>query len=121
MHTLEGPTGAAEGASGASTSHHPRNDDGGSSFSSDEDIDNARSNHSTHRPSGREFSKILYDYSNLIFDKPSSSHHIGKIPQFDGTGYSKWKNSMEEYFMAVNPALWNLVNRGITFQVEMLL
>jgi hypothetical protein len=28
---------------------------------------------------------------------------------------------MEEYFMAVNPALWNLVNRGITFQVEMLL
>jgi hypothetical protein len=35
MHTLEGPTGAAEGASGASTSHHPRNDDGGSSFSSD--------------------------------------------------------------------------------------
>jgi hypothetical protein len=49
------------------------------------------------------------------FNHPSGSSHIGKIPQFDGTGYSKWKNSMEEYLMAVNPALWTIVNRGITF------
>jgi hypothetical protein len=45
----------------------------------------------------------------------SRSLHVGKIPQFDGVGYSKWKNSMEEHLMVVNPALWTIVNRGVTF------
>jgi hypothetical protein len=53
--------------------------------------------------------------STMSLAHPSGSSHIGKIPQFDGTGYSKWKNSMEEYLMAVNPALWTIVNGGITF------
>jgi hypothetical protein len=98
----------------ASTSHqaHGRGDE--SFDSEDEEFDDARSNRSARRPS-RDYTRTSLDYSRLSFNHPSGSSHIGKIPQFDGTGYSKWKNSMEEYLMAVNPALWTIVNRGITF------
>jgi hypothetical protein len=99
---------------GASTSHqaHGRGDE--SSDSEDEEFDDAKSTRSARRPS-RDYTRTSFDYSHLSFNHPSGSSHIGKIPQFDGTGYSKWKNSMEEYLMAVNPALWTIVNRGITF------
>jgi hypothetical protein len=41
---------------------------------------------------------------------------LGRYPNLmEPTIYSKWKNSMEEYLMAVNPALWTTVNWGITF------
>jgi hypothetical protein len=105
------------GTGGASTSHQSRGDGVESSDSEDEEFDDARSNRSARRPSSsssRDYTQTFFDYSCLSFNHPSSSH-IGKIPQFDGTGYSKWKNSMEEYLMAVNPALWTIVNRGITF------
>jgi hypothetical protein len=63
----------------------------------------------------KDYTRTSFDYSRLSFNHPSGSCHIGEIPQFDGTGYSKWKNSMAEYLMVVNPALWTIVNRGITF------
>jgi hypothetical protein len=86
------------------------------SDSEDEKFDDARSTRSTRRSSSsRDYTRTSFDYSHLSFNHPSGSRHIGKIPQFDGIGYSKWKNSMEEYLMAVNPALWTIVNRGITF------
>jgi hypothetical protein len=100
---------------GASTSHktHGHGDD--SSDSEDEEFDDARSNRFARRPSSRDYTRTSLDYSRLSFNHPSGSRHIGKIPQFDGTDYSKWKNSMEEYLIAVNPSLWTIVNRGITF------
>jgi hypothetical protein len=101
---------------GASTSHQAHGHGDDSSDSEDEEFDDARSNRSARRPSSsRDYTRTSFDYSRLSFNHPSGSSHIGKIPQFDGTGYSKWKNSMEEYLVAVNPALWTIVNRGITF------
>jgi hypothetical protein len=101
---------------GASTSHQAHGHGDDSSDSEDEEFDDARSNRSARRPSSsRDYTRTSFDYSRLSFNHPSGSSHIGKIPQFDGTGYSKWKNSMEEYLMVVNPALWTIVNRGITF------
>jgi hypothetical protein len=101
---------------GASTSHQAHGHGDDSSDSEDEEFDDARSNRSTRRPSSsRDYTRTSFDYSHLSFNHPSGSSHIGKIPQFDVTGYSKWKNSMEEYLMAVNPALWTIVNRGIAF------
>jgi hypothetical protein len=100
---------------GASTSHQAHGHGDGSSDSEDEEFDDARSNRSARRPSSRDYTRTSFDYSRLSFNHPSGSSHIGKIPQFDGTGYSKWKNSMGEYLIAVNPALWTIVNRGITF------
>jgi hypothetical protein len=98
---------------GASTSHQAHGH-GDESSDSEDEFDDARSNRSTRRPS-RDYTRTSFDYSRLSFNHPSGSSHIGKIAQFDGIGYSKWKNSMEEYLMAVNPALWTIVNRGITF------
>jgi hypothetical protein len=99
---------------GASTSHQAYGRGDESFDSEDEEFDDARSTCSARRPS-RDYTRTSFDCSRLSFNHPSGSSHIGKIPQFDGTGYSKWKNSMEEYLMAVNPALWTIVNRGITF------
>jgi hypothetical protein len=104
------------GTLGASTSHQARGDDLASSDSEDEEFDDARSNRSARRlSSSRDYTRTSFDYSRLSFNHPSGSSHIGKIPQFDGIGYSKWKSSTEEYLMAVNTALWTTVNRGITF------
>jgi hypothetical protein len=99
---------------GASTSRQAHGHGDDSSDSEDEEFDDARSNRSARRPS-RDYTRTSFDYSRLSFNHPSGSSHIWKIPQCDGTGYSKWKNLMEEYLMAVNPALWTIVNRGITF------
>jgi hypothetical protein len=100
---------------GASTSHQAHGHGDDSSDSEDEEFDDARSNRSARRPSSRDYTRTSFDYSYLSFNHPSGSIHIGKIPQFDGIGYSMWKNSMEEYLMEVNPALWTIMNRGITF------
>jgi hypothetical protein len=99
---------------GSSTNHQAHGHGDDSSDSEDGEFDDARSNRSARRPS-RDYTQTSFDYSHLSFNHPSGSSHIGKISQFDGTGYTKWKNSMEEYLMAVNPALWTIVNRGITF------
>jgi hypothetical protein len=104
------------GTLGASTSHQAHGDGVESSDSEDEEFDDARSNHSTRHPSSlRDYTRTSFDYSRLSFNHPSGSSHIGKIPQIDGTAYSKWKNLMEEYLMVVNPALWTILNKGITF------
>jgi hypothetical protein len=104
------------GTLGACTSHQARGDDVESSDSDDEEFDDERSNRFAPCPSSsRDYTRTSFDYSHLSFNHPSGSSHIGKIPEFDGTGYSKWKNSMEEYLMAVNLALWTIVNKDITF------
>jgi hypothetical protein len=69
------------------------------SDSEDEKFDDARSTRSTRRSSSsRDYTRTSFDYSHLSFNHPSGSSHIGKIPQFDGIGYSKWKNSMGGVF-----------------------
>jgi hypothetical protein len=104
------------GTLGSSTSHQAQGHGEESSDSEDGEFDDARSNRSTRRSSSSwDYTQTSSNYSHLSFNRPSGSRHIRKIPQFDGADYSKWKNSMEEYLMAVNPALWTIVNRGITF------
>jgi hypothetical protein len=96
------PPGVPQGGDtlGASTSQQASGDDVESSDSEDEEFDDARSNRSARRPSSsRDYTRTSFDYSHLCFNHPSGSSHIGKIPRFDRIGYSKWKNSMEEYLM----------------------
>jgi hypothetical protein len=101
------------GTGGASISHQAHGDGGETSDSEDEEFDDARSTCSAQCPSSStEYTRTSFDYSCLSFNHPSGSSHIGKIPQFDGTSYSKWKNSMEEYLMVVNPTLWTLNPSG---------
>jgi hypothetical protein len=101
---------------GASTSQQAHGHGDDSSDSEDEEFDDARSNRSARRPSSSwDYTRTSFDYYHLSFNHPSGSRHNGKIPQFDGIDYSKWKNSTEEYLMEVNPTLWTIVNRGITF------
>jgi hypothetical protein len=86
------------GTSGASTSHQAHVDGVEISDSKDDEFDDARSTRSARRlSSSRDYTNTPLNYSRLSFNHPTGSSHIGKIPQFDGTDYSKWKNSMEEY------------------------
>jgi hypothetical protein len=77
---------------GASTSHQAHGHGDDSSDSEDEEFDDARSNCFARRPSSRDYTRTSFDYSRLSFNHPSGFNHIGKIPQFDETGYSMWKN-----------------------------
>jgi hypothetical protein len=71
---------------GASTSHQAHGHGDDSSDSEDKEFDDARSHRSARRPS-MDYTRNSFDYSRLSFSHPSGSSHIGKIPQFDGTGY----------------------------------
>lgn len=99
--------------SGATTSTRVRVQNIEDTSGYDSNFDYARSTRSACRNSSRGFTQIPFDYSNLSFNHSLSSPHLGKIPQFDGVNYFKWKGSMEEYLMAVNPALWNIVEVGV--------
>jgi hypothetical protein len=34
---------------------------------------------------------------------------VGKLPQFDGTNFAKWKHMMKAYLTGLNLELWNIV------------
>jgi hypothetical protein len=37
---------------------------------------------------------------------------VGKLPQFDGTNFAKWKNMMKAYLTGLSSELWNIVCVG---------
>jgi hypothetical protein len=37
---------------------------------------------------------------------------VGKLPQFDGTNFAKWKHLMKAYLNGLNLELWNVVCVG---------
>jgi hypothetical protein len=37
---------------------------------------------------------------------------IGKLPQFDGTEFAKWKHMMKDYLTGLSLELWNIVCVG---------
>uniref|UniRef100_K3Y1N7 DUF4219 domain-containing protein n=1 Tax=Setaria italica TaxID=4555 RepID=K3Y1N7_SETIT len=75
----------------------------------DSDYDDARSTRSGRRGPQREFYQIPFNYGRLNLNTSSGSINLGKPPHFDGVSYSKWKNLMRNYLIAVNPALWDIV------------
>jgi hypothetical protein len=37
---------------------------------------------------------------------------VGKLPQFDGTNFAKWKHMMKAYLTGLSLELWNIVCVG---------
>jgi hypothetical protein len=37
---------------------------------------------------------------------------VGKLPQFDGTNFAKWKHMMKAYLNSLSLELWNIVCVG---------
>ena len=42
----------------------------------------------------------------------------GKLPQFDGTNFAKWKHMMKAYLFRLYPEMWNIVCVGFKDPVD---
>jgi hypothetical protein len=39
--------------------------------------------------------------------------YAGKLPQFDGTNFVKWKHMMKTYLIGIHLELWKIVRNGM--------
>lgn len=52
---------------------------------------------------------IVAQYSSSNFQ----SVHLGKVPYFDGTNYTKWAYNMKTHLFGLYPLLWDIANAGV--------
>ena len=52
---------------------------------------------------------------------PTNTHiniPMGKLPQFDGTNFAKWKHMTKAYLIGLHPKMWNIVCVGFEDPVD---
>jgi hypothetical protein len=94
-----------------------------SSYSSSENGDGDDKYHGTRipkrtlKPKLKPNAKSKDDYRSVSFNydsletksKDDITIPIGKLPQFDGTNFAKWKHMMKSYLTGLSLELWNIV------------
>ena len=60
----------------------------------------------------KAYGSISFNYDSLnTSSKDNFSVPVGKLPQFDGTNFAKWKHLMKAYLTGLHLELWNIVCR----------
>jgi hypothetical protein len=60
-----------------------------------------------------DYKSISFNYdSSDIKSKDDVTIPVGKLPQFDGTNFAKWKHMMKAYLTGLSLELWNIVCVG---------
>ena len=57
----------------------------------------------------RSYSSVSFNYDSV--NLPTNTHiniPTGKLPQFDGTNFAKWKLMMKAYLIGLHPEMWNM-------------
>jgi hypothetical protein len=58
------------------------------------------------------YHRVSHDYTFQISSEHNASIHMGKPPQFDGTGYNQWKTKMFGYLSAIHRDLCKIMEVG---------
>jgi hypothetical protein len=74
----------------------------------------------TLKPKPKPKAKSKNDYRSVSFNydsletksKDDITIPVGKLPQFDGTNFAKWKHMMKAYLTGLSLELWNIVCVG---------
>ena len=67
----------------------------------------------------RSYSSVSFNYDSI--NLPTNTHiniPTGKLPQFDGTNFAKWKHMMKAYLIGLHPEMWNIVCVGFEDPVD---
>jgi hypothetical protein len=57
-----------------------------------------------------DYRSVSFNYDSLdTKSKHDATIPVGKLPQFDGTNFSKWKHMMKDYLTGLSLKLWNIV------------
>jgi hypothetical protein len=60
-----------------------------------------------------DYRSVSFDYDTLdTKSKDDVTIPVGKLPQFDGTNFAKWKHIMKTYLTGLSLELWNIVCVG---------
>jgi hypothetical protein len=60
-----------------------------------------------------DYRSVSFNYDSLeTKSKDDITIPVGKLPQFDGTNFSKWKHMMKAYLTGLSLELWNIVCVG---------
>ena len=67
----------------------------------------------------RSYSSVSFNYDSV--NLPTNTHiniPAGKLPQFDGTNFAKWKHMMKAYLIGLHPEMWNIVCVGFEDPID---
>jgi hypothetical protein len=57
-----------------------------------------------------DYKSVSFNYDSLdTKSKDDVTIPVGKLPQFDGTNFAKWKHMMKAYLIGLSLELWNIV------------
>jgi hypothetical protein len=60
-----------------------------------------------------DYRSVSLNYDSLeTKSKDDITILVGKLPQFDGTNFTKWKHMMKAYLIDMSLELWNIVCVG---------
>jgi hypothetical protein len=60
-----------------------------------------------------DYRSVSFNYDSLdTKSKDDVTIPVGKLPQFDGTNFAKWKHMMKAYLTGLSLELWNIVCVG---------
>jgi hypothetical protein len=60
-----------------------------------------------------DYKSVSFNYDSLdTKSKDDVTIPVGKLPQFDGTNFAKWKHMMKAYLTGLSLELWNIVCVG---------
>jgi hypothetical protein len=63
--------------------------------------------------SKNDYRSVSFNYDSLeTKSKDDITIPVGKLPQFDGTNFAKWKHMMKAYLTGLSLELWNIVCVG---------
>jgi hypothetical protein len=63
--------------------------------------------------SKNDYRSISFNYDSLdTKSKDDVTIPVGKLPQFDGTNFAKWKHMMKAYLIGLSLELWNIMCVG---------
>jgi hypothetical protein len=101
-------------SSSSSSSSSSENGDG------DDEYYGTRIPKRTLKPKPKPKAKSKDDYRSVSFNydsletksKDDITIPVGKLPQFDGTNFAKWKHMMKAYLTGLSLELWNIVCVG---------
>ena len=67
----------------------------------------------------RSYSSVSFNYDSI--NLPTNTHiniPAGKLPQFDGTNFAKWKHMRKAYLIGFHPKMWNIMCVGFEDPVD---
>jgi hypothetical protein len=84
--------------------------DASSSSPRDDGDDSSSKKRTVNQNYSFDYSRIPYNSNAHLLSIP-----LGKLPHFDGEGYSFWSHKMRSHLFSLHPSIWEIMENGMHF------